>query len=164
VAAVVGAAAGLLLASGVAAREGFDDPGRDAPVPSRVAQGGRNAPGSSPVDARGRWAEPCELSPATDRARTPSQRCLSCHDGSTGAGTFFEMGRGRPLGMSHPVEVDYGAIAGRKADRYVAPSLLPSDVPLVDGKVACTTCHDGASRLEKRTVDPARLCSSCHQM
>jgi hypothetical protein len=42
--------------------------------------------------------------------------------------------------------------------------MVRPDVPLVDGKVACTSCHDGASPHPKRAVDPANLCAACHRM
>jgi hypothetical protein len=103
--------------------------------------------------ARGGDGAPCELARA-DRARTSSASCLACHDGAAG----------RELGPSHPVEVDYGSAAAREPDRYVPAALLRADVPLVDGKVSCTSCHDGASPHAKRAVDPGRLCLACHQM
>jgi hypothetical protein len=98
-------------------------------------------------------AATCELARA-DRARTPSSRCLACHDGTSG----------QCLGLSHPVEVDYARAAMRDPGRYVPASALPADVPLVNGRVSCVSCHDGASTHPAHTVEPARLCLACHRM
>jgi predicted CXXCH cytochrome family protein len=106
------------------------------------------------------WDAPCELA-RVDRGRTPSQRCIACH-GDTADATAP---RGRPTThQSHPVEVDYAGAAARHPDDFVRAARLPPHVPLVDGKVACTSCHDGASRRRGRTVDLESLCTSCHRM
>jgi hypothetical protein len=95
----------------------------------------------------------CELG-RVDRATTPSTRCLACHGGSSA----------RPIdpGLSHPLGMDYASIALRQPDRFVAPAQLPREVPLVDGKIACTSCHDATSPHPKRVAIAARLCESCH--
>ncbi len=111
----------------------------------------------------GRAAETCELQ-RTDRARTPSQRCIACHDGVVGPGVTFKMTAGNRPGMDHPVEIPYGPVAEANGDRYVPEAALPADVPLVDGKIACTSCHDGASRTPKHVIDPMKLCYACHRM
>jgi hypothetical protein len=96
----------------------------------------------------------CELARA-DRLRTPSSRCIACHDGA-GA---------HSLGPSHPVDVDYARASARAPGRYEAPArLLPQDITLVDGKVACVSCHSAASRHRKHAVDPVRLCAGCHRL
>jgi hypothetical protein len=66
--------------------------------------------------------------------------------------------------MSHPVDVDYAAVVARQPDRYEPPSRLPREVPLVEGKVTCTSCHDGRSPDAKRVVALESLCTSCHRM
>ncbi len=88
---------------------------------------------------------------------------MACHDGSAGAPIEFRMGPDA-TGMSHPVEVDYAATVARQPDRYHPAAALPPELPLVNGKVACTTCHDGASPDPKRVVAVPRLCESCHRM
>jgi hypothetical protein len=96
----------------------------------------------------------CEL-PRADRTRTPSSRCLACHDGSAV----------RPLGPSHSVEVDYARAFARSPDLFVPAAMLGAEgVTLVDGKVACVSCHTAASRHQKHALDPARLCAACHRM
>src|SRR5512138_734667 len=55
---------------------------------------------AAPARADPAASTPCELERA-DRTRTPSSRCLSCHDGTAAPG----------LGESHPVEVDYARAA-----------------------------------------------------
>ncbi len=87
----------------------------------------------------------CEL-PRVQRDQTNSTFCLSCHDGSAGEG----------IGESHPVEMPY-------------PSGLPDYNPLpmqlllVNGNVACTTCHDASSGVKPWLAVPAEgLCQACH--
>jgi hypothetical protein len=87
---------------------------------------------------------------------------MACHDGGSGPFVEFHMSTAGAAGMSHPVEVDYGAAAARHPRQYVSPRALPRDVPLVEGKVACTSCHDGASRNRNHVAMPQRLCESCH--
>lgn len=120
------------------------------------ARAGGDEPGA------GAGVEQCAL-PRVDRARTSSQACMACHDGTAGAGIAFEMRPGGN-GMSHPVEVDYAAAFARRPGEYVPPGAIRADVPLVDGKVSCTSCHDAASPHPKRAVDPVRLCHACHRL
>jgi predicted CXXCH cytochrome family protein len=72
--------------------------------------------------------------------------------------------RGASFGPSHPVEVDYSGARARAPERYVPETMLPPDVPLVDGKVACTSCHDGAATTRGKAIAPARLCFACHDL
>lgn len=105
----------------------------------------------------------CELRNA-DRARTSTRSCIACHDGSVGPGAGFEMRAGNQPGLDHPVDVPYAEAAAR--DPRLAPaSALPPDVILVNGRVACTTCHDGASTERGHAVrGQPELCTSCHRM
>lgn len=104
----------------------------------------------------------CELGRA-DRGRTPAVRCMGCHDGSAGPGVEFRMRAGGP-GFDHPVDVDYGSAALRDP-RLVAGAQLPRELVLVDGRVACTTCHDGASTERAHVVrSKQELCITCHRM
>lgn len=61
--------------------------------------------------------------------------CLACHEG-----------RGLSVHASHPVEVDYAAVASRP-DASLRPleEALRRGVLLSDGKVHCYTCHDPRS-------------------
>jgi len=99
----------------------------------------------------------CELSRA-DRAHTPARRCASCHDGTVADDAVTP-------GRNHPVGIDYAAARQRQPDQYSAA--LPPEVPLVDGRIACTTCHDGASQARGRIASPrgvASLCLACHRL
>jgi hypothetical protein len=96
---------------------------------------------------------PCELVRA-DRTRTPSSRCLSCHDGTAAPG----------LGDGHPVDVDYARASLHDPGRFAPAAALPPEVTLVNGAVSCVSCHDAASPHRGRAVDPARLCLACHRM
>jgi hypothetical protein len=106
--------------------------------------------------------EVCELA-RVDRARTSSLRCVACHDGSSGVPvTIGPAGAGHG---DHPVEVDYGWTASRSPKRYVPLARLPAEIRLVDGKVTCTTCHDGASPHRGRVALGGRgLCQACHDL
>lgn len=97
-------------------------------------------------------AQPCALA-AVDRTTTPSSVCLACHDGSAGKAIGFDVHGAHPLGR-------------RYADAWLRGGfnpLLPGDaVKLVNGEVACTSCHDGASSLRARVAARA-LCTGCHR-
>jgi predicted CXXCH cytochrome family protein len=106
----------------------------------------------------------CALAGA-DRARTPAASCMACHDGSAAQGISFQMRSATgAVVLDHPVDVDYASAALRDR-RLVSPAMLPRELVLVGGRVACTTCHDGASRERAHTVRVrADLCTSCHRM
>jgi predicted CXXCH cytochrome family protein len=118
------------------------------------------APAERPPLADG----PCEL-PLVDRARTPSTRCLSCHDGSVTRGTLL-----KPHvdgGGDHPVEIDYGRSFARRPRVLRPPGALPDALPLVGGKVSCTTCHDARSPEKGKpalTTRGSALCFACHSI
>ncbi len=130
--------------------------------PSVQAQlwGGRSAqPRAMRPNVRGNV---CELE-QLDRTRTSARVCVSCHDGTIGPGVQFRMGPD-DSGMSHPVDTDYASAHAKQPDKYVPPGALPVDVPLVEGRVACTSCHDPASTEPKHVARPGSLCSACHIM
>ncbi len=107
----------------------------------------------------------CELSRVADRRLASSERCVSCHDGTGGTTIALQLHPtdGGPE-TSHPVEVDYGAAWSREPRRYAPGAALPREVPLVHGKVACTTCHDGASPRPNHVAAVRDLCAACHLM
>jgi predicted CXXCH cytochrome family protein len=104
----------------------------------------------------------CELS-RLDRARTPSTACMQCHEGTAGAAVPSRM-TVRGDGSSHRVGVEYAAAAARAPERYAPASALPPDVPLVAGRIECTTCHDGALATPHQVVAQPRLCLACHRL
>jgi predicted CXXCH cytochrome family protein len=107
--------------------------------------------------------EECGLAKA-DRARTPSTACLSCHDGTATPTLAFANRHGGPGGGAHPVDTDYFA-ASMGNRRLAQPFDLPRAVVLVDGRVACTSCHDGMSTNAARVAgELVSLCTSCHVM
>ena len=123
--------------------------------------------GASPAGAHDRGTAaggPCEMRSA-DRRSTSSQRCLTCHDGTTGAGISFALGGGTGRG-DHPVDVGYER--SRARDRRLRPSAeLPPSLPLVNGRIACTTCHAPESTEPGHTAMPMRLsamCLACHDL
>jgi predicted CXXCH cytochrome family protein len=66
--------------------------------------------------------------------------------------------------MGHPVDVDYPSFAAEHPDQYQPASRLPPEVPLVRGRIQCTTCHDGASRDPRWVVEVKDLCLRCHKL
>lgn len=108
-----------------------------------------------------------------NRAQADSRTCLACHDGTSAAGVAYqrphELGRTGLSAMhtSHPVDVDYQLAWSRKPGLLHPTGALPEALALPQGKVSCTTCHDGASR-EKHHVSVSmsrsRLCASCHDI
>jgi predicted CXXCH cytochrome family protein len=135
----------LAFAAGAAAVPPAAPPGG----PPRPAGGG--APGGDGI---------CELRGA-DRARTPSHRCTACHDGTAATSVAFST-RGN-AGGSHPVGVDYDG-AARPFARLKPRAAVPPTVPLVDGRVECTSCHDGASPRRARVANERDLCIVCHDL
>lgn len=106
----------------------------------------------------------CELQGAV-RAGTSSTACMACHDGGSGPGVSFRMPRAADTpGLDHPIEIDYAQASARNG-WLVSPGELPAELVLVEGRVSCTTCHDGASseprRVAGRLMD---LCTSCHRL
>jgi predicted CXXCH cytochrome family protein len=107
---------------------------------------------------------PCEMRSA-DRRATSSRRCLTCHDGTTAPGALGPAGSASGLG-DHPVDVDYEVSRGR--GQLLRPATeLPPSLPLVNGKVACTTCHAPDSPEPGHTAVTMRrstMCFACHAL
>ena len=101
-------------------------------------------------------ADICSLANA-QRDQTASVSCLSCHDGSIGSN--IGVGHGY-----HPVGTDYADAMYRRPAAVLRIS-PPPELVLVNGKVECTTCHDGGSREPSFTALPmnrSALCFACH--
>jgi hypothetical protein len=105
----------------------------------------------------------CELS-RVDRRHTTSRSCMTCHDGTGGKAVSFGARATGGLGPSHPVEVDYAAVAAAHPDRFRPAGSLPFAIPLVRGRIECTTCHDGASTSPGRVPPIRDLCLTCHNL
>lgn len=128
-------------------------------------------------------------SSTTDALPSPtklsSELCLSCHDGTIALGqmlrppkarggqnndlrTAFLSGRGRignDMRNHHPVAISYDDKLIDKDRQLVNPLLV--DLPLPNGEMHCTTCHDphdteNAPFLYKSTLN-GELCTTCHQ-
>jgi len=101
-----------------------------------------------------------------------SRECLSCHDGtlSTAAGTQvrgLSWEHNKNIGLSHPIGVDYESVYMNKSGEYVSPELLDPRIILVNGKIACETCHNHYSNIKKHLVMDnfkSRLCLACHNL
>jgi predicted CXXCH cytochrome family protein len=113
-----------------------------------------------------RGTDPCQLA-SVDRRTTASARCLACHDGSAAPAVVRSTRVAAPLG-DHQVDADYAQARLRRGfARLRDPRELGPALPLVDGKVACTTCHAGDSRERAHVALPmagSALCFACHAM
>jgi len=110
-----------------------------------------------------------------------STLCLSCHDGTIALGDMistaqggndlsntFLTGRadiGNNLFNDHPVGIIYDQSLQTADPGLVYPVLV--DLPLVQGELQCTSCHDPHSNiippfLLKTTLN-GELCTTCHQ-
>lgn len=112
-----------------------------------------------------------------------SRLCLSCHDGTVALGALVSSARGRPgrndmlarflqgsgnlttdLRDDHPISFQYDA-ALQGADQQLAD---PTGIglPLEDGALQCTTCHDvhdsTLTPFLRKTVVNSQLCTTCH--
>jgi hypothetical protein len=110
---------------------------------------------------------PCELATA-DRRATPSHRCVACHDGTIAASWVPLPLPGTAGDGEHPVEVDYERARIARRDAHLRPaSELPASLPLVGGKVACTTCHAADSKERGHvavTLARSAMCFACHAL
>jgi hypothetical protein len=95
----------------------------------------------------------CEL-PWVDRSITTSSDCLTCHGALSNIVCYAPTCE--PMRL-HPV----GAVYDESRHRLRPRSQLSSALPLVNGRVECTTCHDGNSELPANLAQ-RRLCFGCH--
>jgi predicted CXXCH cytochrome family protein len=104
--------------------------------------------------------------------------CLGCHDGVTApsvytsphavnvAGELGDMRLGTRGLRSHPVGIKYPTAA----EKYAAPAALAAaNLPLDDGRIQCTTCHDAHNTYHHRHMlrisnEGSRLCLTCHRL
>lgn len=101
-----------------------------------------------------------------------SRECLSCHDGTLSKATHTQIAglsfqHGKSIGVSHPIGVDYEEVYLLKPGKYHPVQSLDPVIVLVNGKIACKTCHDHYSRHKKHLVMDnfkSRLCLSCHNL
>lgn len=123
-----------------------------------------------------------EAEPATS-SRT-SQLCLSCHDGTIALGEMLNAPRGNKnvdlrdiyiggrnsFGVSlkshHPVDIIYDQTLQAKNPTLANPNTV--DLPMTNGKLECSTCHDPhSSGIPPFLNKPSRngeLCTTCHNL
>lgn len=114
------------------------------------------------------WIEPLDRQQATELTEPPagspddpyvsrSETCLSCHDGSV-------------VDSRRRVWLEHGHRTGVQIPGAMT---VPANLPLIDGKIACRTCHSGhgggAPQGDLRTAvflrvpnTASELCISCH--
>jgi hypothetical protein len=93
----------------------------------------------------------CELA-TVERTRDNFLGCLACHDGVTAPS-----GIGLATAM---VGKEYAPARLRRRGE-LKPLSRGSPVVLCNGRVTCTSCHDGASALPKK-VAAVDVCTVCH--
>jgi hypothetical protein len=78
-----------------------------------------------------------------------TRECLSCHDGASASESNNPTPRARwrgyadETGRQHPVGVQYRSLSRPTDSSPLRPAaLLPREVALPDGKVACVSCHN----------------------
>jgi len=100
-----------------------------------------------------------------------SYECLSCHDHNSAKGVGFQLWKhgasANPLG-SHPLEITYPEEWSGNT-RFALPSVIEnSGLRLLDGKLACITCHDlrlqSHEHLLAVSLKGSQLCLVCHQI
>lgn len=98
-----------------------------------------------------------------NRRTTPSSACAACHARIASAAVSLRSD-GHPLG--HPVEVEYARLASAHPDQLAPAEALPPEIPLVGGRITCTTCHaQGSGHDHMQLVAPTRvLCLACHRL
>lgn len=112
-----------------------------------------------------------------------SRLCLSCHDGTVALGRFFKAPRGpvndlksslltgtgnlgTDLRDDHPISFPYDSALQAADPKLVHPTAI--DLPLENGEMQCTSCHDVHEKdlapfLRKSTLN-SELCTTCHQL
>ena len=111
--------------------------------------------------------------------------CLSCHDGTIALGEMLKPPRGTSrsgsgnlqatylrgrsgfgtnLSNHHPIGFEYNTALRGSNTELVHPSVI--DLPMQDGKMQCTVCHDAHSSnfppfLHKPSLN-GELCTTCH--
>ena len=103
--------------------------------------------------------------------------CLGCHDGVTApdvyssphavdvAGQLGDMRLGTPGLRSHPVGIRYPMPGGAYNP---AVQVEAAGLPLPDGTIQCTTCHDAHNtarvpRMLRIRNDRSQMCLTCHR-
>ena len=94
----------------------------------------------------------------------PSERCLSCHDGSLAGNRRGGLNGDRS--SEHPVQISYVRAFYKKPGKFRHPSTLDPRIKLHKGQLQCKTCHNmKSSETKARLVMSnyrSRLCLSCH--
>lgn len=97
-----------------------------------------------------------------------SALCLTCHDGVL-ASMSKPMSIGPDLSNDHPVSITYDSHLAAKDKKLAHPNDLPDTLPLFNGKIECSTCHNvhapsGTKWLLRMSNSRSRMCLACHKM
>lgn len=116
---------------------------------------------------------PLQSAHSGDRILDPiSMECITCHDGTVARAVYYKVktpaeaavGSSLTVGGSHPVGMDYTKYVNNRS--YVAYYSLPQNMVLMDGKVACISCHDMLNKTPAYLavdLNSSNLCFSCHR-
>lgn len=91
--------------------------------------------------------------------------CISCHEGSTGAGVPVITKKSHSIGEGHRVGMNYAKIQRKKAGQFRSPRGLSSEIMMFGGKVGCTSCHNPFKLGEHKlsiSNEESKLCLECH--
>jgi hypothetical protein len=133
---LVAAVAPALACAPRASSRGAPPPGSTAPASPGVA-GGAQKPGAAGASVRAASARAQASAPEFSAIHAglegaSSQDCLGCHADT------------RPViaaHAGHPIDLDYAAVAGKRADLTPLPDVLARGIAVPGGKIACLTCH-----------------------
>lgn len=100
-----------------------------------------------------------------------SMECITCHDGTLASAVNYKVKTADQAGVksfdaiagSHPVGMDYTRFGNSK--QFVPYYRLPQNMVLMDGRVACITCHDMLSSNKAYLavdLNGSGLCFTCH--
>ncbi len=147
--------------------------GRDLCMPCHTPH--QVAPPTARLDRRPESVAPLRAAQRVDIELTgPSLMCLGCHDGVTAPDVYTnshalraDFGPPGASGLrSHPVGVRYPAAA---AGYHSPGSVEQAGLPLPDGRIQCTTCHDahnthGFAGMLRISDERSGMCLTCHRI
>lgn len=91
--------------------------------------------------------------------------CISCHEGSTGAGVPVITKKSHSIGEGHRVGMNYAKVQRKKSGQFRSPRALSSEIMMFGGRVGCTSCHN-PFKLDQHKLnisnEESKLCLECH--
>jgi hypothetical protein len=100
-------------------------------------------------------------------SKTPSRKCLSCHDGTIASDATSRSAWARFGAGGHPVDVVYQGRTARARRNLRPVAFVDARIRLANGRVGCEACHSLYSQRKGLLVMSnrgSRLCGSCHRL